>query len=104
MSDYFVAWGGPGTKTKGSNYLDLSATHDLGGGWGLVGHVGRQNIRHDNVLNTSYTDWKVGVGKDVGFGTVALAYTGTNANKAAYTWDGEKVAEGRLAVSFGKTF
>src|SRR5688572_5619127 len=36
LDDYFSL---PGTK--GSYYLDLGATYDLGSGWGIVGHVGR---------------------------------------------------------------
>ena len=35
-----------GIDTKGSQYLDLSGTYDLGGGWGLVGHVGWQSIKN----------------------------------------------------------
>ena len=33
VSDFFSA-----PDTKGSTYLDLSATFDLGSGWGVVGH------------------------------------------------------------------
>lgn len=103
VSDHFVGWTTTsGGKTKGSYYVDLSGTYDLGNGWGLLGHVGYQDVKDNS--DASYTDWKVGVSKDVGFGTVTLAYTDTNADKAAYTWAGEKVAEGRLALSFLKTF
>lgn len=103
VSDHFVGWTTTsGGKTKGSYYVDLSGTYDLGNGWGLLGHVGYQDVKDNS--DASYTDWKVGVSKDVGFGTVTLAYTDTNADKAAYTWAGEKVAEGRFALSFLKTF
>jgi uncharacterized protein (TIGR02001 family) len=104
MSDYFVAWGDSSHKTKGTGYFDLSAAYPLDGGWTVLAHVGRQNVKHNDLLNASYTDWKLGVSKDIGYGTVTLAYTDTNADKGAYTWDGEKVADGRLALSFAKTF
>jgi uncharacterized protein (TIGR02001 family) len=105
VSSYFVAWGGPsgnGTKSKGSNYIELNASYDLGNGWGILGHVGHQEVENTDIA--SYDDWKVGVSKDVGFGTVTLAYTDTNADTASYTWNSEEVADGRVFVSFSKTF
>ena len=106
ISDYFIGWGTLGTtKTKGSNYLELNATHDLGNGWGLLGHIGAQKIK--NKPNADYTDWKVGVTKDVGVGTVTVAYSDTdvsNPTAAEYMWDGKDVSKGVLAVSFAKSF
>ena len=106
VSKYFVGWGTPGTlDSKGSNYLELNATHDLGNGWGLSGHIGHQKIK--NFSNASYTDWKVGVTKDVGFGVVALAYSDTDGEGGpgqAYRWNGEDVSKGVLALSFSKSF
>jgi uncharacterized protein (TIGR02001 family) len=103
VSDYFVGWGVDGvTKTKGSNYLELNATQDLGSGWGVLGHVGHQKVK--NVSDANYTDWKVGVTKDVGYGTVTLAYSKTDAHDTSYTWAGKKVGDGRVVLSFGKTF
>lgn len=104
-SDYFISWGTLGTtKTKGSNYLELNATHDLGNGWGLLGHVGQQKVK--NYAAADYTDWKVGVTKDVGVGTVTLAYSNTDANATAapYIWSGEDASKGVFAVSFSKSF
>jgi uncharacterized protein (TIGR02001 family) len=71
-SEYFST---PGSK--GSNYLDLSATYDLGGGWGINGHVGHLNFK--NITNGSYTDWKLGVTKDLGGWIVAASLIDTNA-------------------------
>ena len=105
ISKYFVAWGGAGgtPSTKGSNYLELNATHDLGDGWGLLGHIGHQKVKNVNVA--SYTDWKIGVTKDVGFGVVTLAYSDTDGEQAAYgNWAGEDVAKEVLALSFSKSF
>lgn len=105
ISNHFVGWGSETdlfAKTRGSYYLDLSGTYDLGGGWGVLGHVGYQNVKDND--NASYTDWKVGITKDLGFGVATLAYTDTNADENAYTWAGDQVADGRVIVSFLKTF
>lgn len=64
-------------KTEGSGYLDLSANYDLGDGWGVNAHVGRMNVR--NISNASYTDYKVGVTKDVAGWVLGAAYIATDA-------------------------
>lgn len=64
-------------KTRGSGYLELNAAYDLGNGWGVNGHLGRQKVKGNS--DASYSDFKLGVTKDVGFGTVGLAYWTTNA-------------------------
>lgn len=106
VSDYFIGWGVLNTtKTKGSNYLELNASHDLGDGWGLLGHLGNQKVK--NVSTADYTDWKVGATKDVGFGTVTVAYSDTNAQGdagQAYSWDNKNTGKGVLAISFAKSF
>ncbi len=91
-----------GGKTRGSYYVELNGNYDLGNGWGVLGHVGYQDIKDNS--DASYTDWKVGVSKDVGFGVATLAYSDTNADKVAYTWADEEVADGRVFVSFSKSF
>lgn len=103
VSEHFVGWTtDTGGDTRNSYYVELNGTYDLGSGWGVLGHVGYQNVKDND--DASYTDWKVGVTKDVGIGVVTLAYTDTNADDDAYTWDGEEVADGRVFVSFSKTF
>lgn len=111
VSENFIGWYDytNNRNTRGSNYLELNANYDLGGGWGVLGHVGHQKVK--NVGDASYTDWKVGVSKDIGFGVVTLAYTDTNAKDWAYTWatsatgdNFKKVADGRAFVSFTKSF
>ena len=77
-SDYFSL---PGTK--GSGYLDLSGTYDLGDGWGIVGHVGSFRLKSwDNGVrgnNANYTDWKLGVTKDLGGWILGASYIDTSA-------------------------
>ena len=82
--------------SKGSGYLDLSANFDLGDGWSVVPHVGRQWIRHNSAY--SYTDYAVTVNKDFGNGLVASAgVVGTNADKALYVTPSGRFT-GRTAV------
>ncbi len=64
-------------KTTGSGYLELNAAYDLGNGWGITGHIGDQKVKGNGPA--SYSDYKLGVTKDVGFGVVGLAYSSTNA-------------------------
>jgi uncharacterized protein (TIGR02001 family) len=108
VSPYFIGWGTRGaTKTDGSSYIELNANYDMGDGWGLIGHIGHQKVK--NVGVASYSDWKIGVSKDVGFGVVTLAYSDTNADGDVgtgqpYDWNGEDAGKGTFALSFSKSF
>jgi hypothetical protein len=72
LTDYFST---PGTK--GTNYWDLGANYDLGGGWAIQGHVGWLNFK--NQQNGDYTDWKIGVTKDINGWILGAAYIDTDA-------------------------
>ena len=76
--------------SKGSTYLDLTATFDLGDGYTLAPHLGRQDVKGSSFY--SYTEYALTLGKDLGSGlTASAALIGTNANKGAYvTPDGMK--------------
>lgn len=107
VSKHIFGWfGDNGEKTRGSGYLELNATFDLGDGWGLTGHAGRQRIKHFS--DASYTDWKIGVTKDVGVGTIGLAYVDTNADGGAgepyRNAHNKDLGKARLLLTFGKTF
>lgn len=70
--------------SKGSGYLDASASFDLGEGWTLVPHVGRQVVHHNGLAN--YTDYALTVTKDLGNGlSASIGAVGTNAKEAFYT-------------------
>lgn len=106
LSDYFIGWAGTNAeKTKGSQYYDVTVTYPIDETLNVIAHVGRQNVK--NFGDASYTDYKLGVTKDVGFGVVGLSYTDTNAKGGvgeAYHWDGKDASKGVLAASFLKTF
>ncbi len=76
-SDYFSLAG-----TKGSNYLDLTANYDLGNGWGITGHIGSFRLKNWSTgavgTNANYTDWKLGVTKDLGGWILGAAYVDTS--------------------------
>ena len=57
------------TDSKNSGYLDLSATFDLGNGYSLVPHVGRQTVKNNSAA--TYTDYALTLGKDLGNGLSA---------------------------------
>jgi uncharacterized protein (TIGR02001 family) len=132
-SSHFIGWYG-GTalnqKTRGSDYLELNANYDAGNGWTVIGHLGHQRVKGSvitagGVNSANYSDWKVGVSKDVGFGTVTGAYSGTtasgtcfpNGGSNAYCWGNSgfvpgvgptagftNVAKGKVVLSYLKTF
>lgn len=106
LSDYFIGWVGTnGEKTKGSQYYDLTVTYPIDETLNVIAHVGRQNV--NDFSAASYTDYKLGVTKDFGFGVVGLTYSDTNAKGGvgeAYRWDGKDVSKGVLVASFLKTF
>ncbi|HEY6896551.1 MAG TPA: TorF family putative porin [Rhodocyclaceae bacterium] len=108
VSSHIFGWTSTtGGKTDGSGYLDLSGSYDLGNGWGVAAHVGHQRIK--DRATASYSDWKLGVTKDVGFGVVGLAYTDTNAKDTCskgedYCLGGYEAGKGTAVLSFTKTF
>lgn len=74
------------TGSKDSNYIDLSATLDLGNGLSLVPHAGKQKIEGPNQADCSYSDYSVTLGKDLGKGlSASLMAVGTNAKRSCYT-------------------
>ena len=80
VTDYFAL-----PDSKGTSYLDLSSTYDLGEGWGINGHVGHlyaKDYRYGATAGSDkidYTDWKVGVTKDLSGWVLGASYVGTNA-------------------------
>ena len=55
-------------SSKGSDFIDLNATFDLGNGFTLVPQVGRQTVK--NIANASYTQTSLTLNKDMGGGFV----------------------------------
>jgi len=90
-------------NSKNSGYLDLSAIVDLGEGYSLVPHLGRQVIR--NYGHLSYTDYSLTLAKDFGQGfSATAALVGTNADKTFYTWGGKEVGKTGLVLGAKYSF
>ena len=91
------------TNSKQSGYLDLGANVPLTMMEGLVLnlHVGRQRV--ENNAQFSYTDYKVGLTKDLGFASVSLSWI--KANTEAYVSpSGRNLGKSAAVVSVSKTF
>lgn len=93
-------------ETKNSWYLDGTANYDLGSGWGVVGHIGRQKVKRWS--DASYTDWKLGVTKDIRGFVFGAAYVDTNAKDSAWTYvDARKtmnIGDSGIVLSVSRTF
>jgi len=88
-------------NSKNSGYLEASASFDLGDGWSVVPHVGRQRIAGNGNGIFSYTDYALTLSKDFGNSIVAsLAAVGTNAPLASYAVPGGK-RQGRDGFALG---
>lgn len=88
-------------NSEGSGYVDLGANVEMGSGTILNLHVGHQRVANNSAF--SYTDWKVGVTKDFGFVTGALAAVGTNAN-GYLSPAGKDLGKTGVVLSASKTF
>jgi uncharacterized protein (TIGR02001 family) len=94
LSDYFLI-----PDTKGSDYLDLTATYDVGGGWGVIGHIGKLKVH--NFSEAGYTDYKLGVTKDVNGWILGASLISTNAKDSCSGGAGGTPA-GSQPYCFGK--
>jgi uncharacterized protein (TIGR02001 family) len=87
--------------SKHSGYLDATANVDISHGFTLNLHVGRQDVRHNGSL--SYTDYKIGVTKDLGVCSVALAYI--KADTSAYlSPSARNLGKSAALLTVSKTF
>ena len=91
-------------NSKGSTYFDLTATFDLGGGYTLAPHLGRQDIKNGSIY--SYTDYALTLGKDLGKGlTASAAVIGTDAKTGSYkTPAGKQTGKAGLVVGIKYAF
>ena len=91
--------------SRGSQYFDLSAAFDLGQGFTLTPHVGRQLIPNQ-VLPANYSDASLTLAKDFRNGLVlSAAAIATNANRSFYTdFNGRYLGRGTLLVGAKYSF
>jgi uncharacterized protein (TIGR02001 family) len=71
-------------NSNASQYLEVAATFDLGNGFSLTPHIGRQMIPNQTTSG-DYTDYSLALGKDFGNGVSAsLTAVGTDAKDDFY--------------------
>jgi hypothetical protein len=96
--------------SKGSGYLDLTATYELSKGMNLIGHYGRQTVKNYGQLN--YSDWKLGMTYEaLGF-TWGASYIDTDAEARYYRvapasgnpGETKYIGKGTVVLSVAKTF
>jgi uncharacterized protein (TIGR02001 family) len=89
--------------SKGSGYLDLGGNFDMGNGWTANVHGGHQSVSGTGNSMFSYTDWKLGVTKDFGVVSGALAVIGTNTSNYVGP-EGKNLGKTSLVLTVTKTF
>jgi uncharacterized protein (TIGR02001 family) len=90
--------------SRGSGYLDLTATYPLQEGFNLIAHVGHQRFR--NYSDVSYSDYRLGATYDWAGLTWGASVYGTSQDFTFTKPNGKTKDLGRsaLVVSVGKTF
>lgn len=100
VSDFFSV-----PDTKGTGYLDLGFTQDLGGGCGVNAHAGYQKVRNTPGKAGKITDYKIGVTYDLSGFVLGTAYIGTNRDGIFFgPQSGKDLAKGTAVVSVIKSF
>lgn len=97
-------------NSKGSGYLDLTATFPIAEGFNVVAHYGKQTVK--NFGDLSYSDYKLGVTYDAMGFTWGLAAIGTNAKEQFYRYadrlgagtSPKDVSDSTIVLSVAKTF
>jgi uncharacterized protein (TIGR02001 family) len=98
VSDFFGA-----EDTKGSDYIDLTANFPFGAGWGLVGHVGHQRVKNNS--DADYTDYKLGITKDIRGWVLGAAFVDNDADFLVSGGGREMDAgDSTVVFSISKTF
>jgi len=107
----FFGLKGPGVDTKGSQYLDLTGTFDVGSGFAVVAHAGHQKVKNYKQLggiDDAVWDYKPGGTYDLaGSGWVAGAFwVGTSEKDFFATAENPPRGAGRSSflATISKTF
>lgn len=94
-------------NSRGSGYLEANYSYEFPGKVVVSGHAGHQKLKNFDQL--SYTDYKLGVSKDVSGYVVGAAYTKTNATDnnlydVSNGVDRKNLRGGIFAVSVTRSF
>lgn len=87
--------------SQGANYLELAAAFDLGNGFTLTPHVGRQSIPNQAGNAGDYTDWSLSLTKDFGNGRSGSVAALTTDAKDSFYKAGRFENLGKNAITVG---
>ncbi len=87
--------------SKGSGYFELNSSHDMGDGLTITAHLGRQTVKNSGAF--SYTDYKLGVTKDVSGFVLGAALVGTDSD-AYLSPKAKNLGKNTVVLSVSKTF
>ncbi|MEC5399159.1 TorF family putative porin [Uliginosibacterium sp. H1] len=106
FTDLFGAKAPDGGDTDGSIYYELNGNFDVGAGFTLAAHLGRQEV--SDFSDASYTDWKLGVTKELVGLTWGLYYVGSDAKgkpgEFYHNVYGKNLGDDRALLTVSKTF
>jgi len=96
-------------KASGSSYVDLSLTVPLGeSGWTVLAHGGKTTFNtSDSALNSllDYTDYKLGIAKEIKGYTLTLAGTNADTKDLGYKNAlGRNIGKDRITFTIAKGF
>ena len=92
--------------SKGSGYFEIAAAFDLGNGFSLTPHFGRQTIPNQLLNAGDYTDYSLTLGKDFGNGlSASVAAIATDAKDSFYKAGGfDNLGKNAVTVGVKYTF
>ena len=98
-------------RSGGSQYFDLSANFDLGNGFTLTPHIGRQTVPNQNFGGSTdgkaanYMDYALTLGKDFGSGlSGTAALIGTDTKRPGFYRDSKDKDLGKSTLVVGVTY
>lgn len=86
-------------NSKGSGYLDLSATFDVGG-FAVTPHIGRQTVKNNGA--SSYTDYSLAISKEIS--GITWSATLVDTNTSAYTGAGKDLGKAGIVLGAKMAF
>ena len=108
-SDWFgvngTTYGSYGSgDSKGSGYLDISASYEIAPKLTLLGHFGMQTVKNFEPLE--YNDYKIGATYDLNGWILGASYIDTDADSAIYIAgpDNKETGKGTVVLSVFKSF
>ena len=86
-------------NSKGSGYLDISATFDMGG-FAVTPHIGRQTVKNNGGF--SYTDYSLAISKEVA--GITWSATLVDTSTPAYTGAGKDLGKSGIVLGAKMAF